>query len=269
MQVLSIQRINVRNILLILSYDGTNFCGWQRQPQSEEKKLRTVQEELERALAILHKTEIIAHGSGRTDSGVHGIGQAVTFLSPIDSIPLEKYPLALNSLLPRDIRILSATEKSIDFHARFSATARTYRYYIATNPPFAHEMNYLWYIGRKVDISRLNRMASLFCGEIDCTTFSAAQDQSPSKSRYLYKAVFYPEGEKLVFEISANAFLWKMVRSIVGSLLYYEKLGYDKEEFRKIIESKNRKLAGPTAPPQGLFLWNVSFSGTRINGKKS
>jgi tRNA pseudouridine38-40 synthase len=102
-------------------------------------------------------------------------------------------------------------------------------------------------------------MASALAGEIDCSTFTAAGDQSHTRFRYLYKAVFYPEGEKIVFEISANAFLWKMVRSITGTLLYLEERGADINEFKRILESRERKLAGPTAPSTGLFLWDVRY----------
>ena len=110
----------MRNILLTISYDGTNFCGWQKQENQ-----RTVQGEIEKALEIVHKTKIDLHGSGRTDSGVHAAAQAATFFSPIDSIPIENYPLALNSYLPKDVRIMNAAEVDEAFHARFSATRRT------------------------------------------------------------------------------------------------------------------------------------------------
>ena len=249
----------MRNILLTISYDGTNFCGWQKQDGQ-----RTVQGEIEKVLEIVHKSQIDLHGSGRTDSGVHAAAQAATFFSPIDSIPVENYPLALNSHLPKDIRIMSARVVDDSFHARFSATKRTYRYFLhcGSTPP-AHEMNYVWCIHRKIDIPRLNRMASVLHGEIDCATFAASGDVSKSTFRYIEHAVFFTEGDKLVFEICANAFLWKMVRSIVGSLLYYEKQGMDKEGFAKIVDSCDRKLAGPTAPPEGLFLWSVGFDGIR------
>ena len=249
----------MRNILLIISYDGTNFCGWQKQDGQ-----RTVQGEIELALETVHKSKIELHGSGRTDSGVHAAAQAATFFSPIDSIPVENYPLALNSHLPKDIRIMSANVVDDSFHARFSATKRTYRYflYCGSTPP-AHEMNYVWCIHRKIDIARLNRLASVLHGEIDCATFAASGDASKSTFRYIEHAVFFNEGNKLVFEICANAFLWKMVRSIVGSLLYYEKQGMDKEGFAEIVASCDRKLAGPTAPPEGLFLWSVGFDGIR------
>ena len=106
-------------------------------------------------------------------------------------------------------------------------------------------------------------MAALLHGEMDCATFAAAGDQSLSTFRYIEKARFFYEDDKLVFEICANAFLWKMVRSIVGSLIYYEKKGFDAEDFAGIIESHDRSKAGPTAPSEGLFLWEISFEGTR------
>jgi tRNA pseudouridine38-40 synthase len=120
-------------------------------------------------------------------------------------------------------------------------------------------MPYVWYVARWPDVARLNRMAQELSGEIDCSTFTASGDQSHTRSRYIYGASFYPEGEKLVFELSANAFLWKMVRSITGTLLYLEERGMDRETFREVISSRDRSRAGPTAPPQGLFLWNVRY----------
>lgn len=252
----------MRNILLLISYDGTNFCGWQKQESQ-----RTVQEEIEKVLETVHKQKIELHGSGRTDSGVHAAAQAATFFSPIDTIPVENYPLALNAHLPKDIRIMSASVVEDSFHARFSATSRTYRYFLyCGTTPMAHEMNYIWNIHRHVDVARLNRMASVLHGEMDCATFAASGDQSKSTFRFIENAVFFWENDKLVFEICANAFLWKMVRSIVGSLIYYEKQGMDKDGFAEIVNSKNRKLAGPTAPPNGLFLWSVSFDGIRRTG---
>ncbi|NLK46318.1 MAG: tRNA pseudouridine(38-40) synthase TruA [Treponema sp.] len=249
----------MRNIFLIVSYDGTNFCGWQKQDNQ-----RTVQGEIEKVLEIVHKTKIELYGSGRTDSGVHAIAQAANFFSNIDSIPVKNYPLALNSHLPKDIRIMDAYIVDNSFHARFSATRRTYRYFLhCGSTPFAHQMKYVWSIHRNPDILRLNRMSSVLHGEIDCAIFAASGDESKSTFRFIEHAIFFIENDKLVFEICANAFLWKMVRSIVGSLIYYEKQGMDKDDFAKIVASKNRSFAGPTAPPNGLFLWSVGFDGTR------
>lgn len=254
----------MRNILLTVSYDGTDFCGWQRQDKADGgKPVRTVQGQLEFALQKLLKQQVTIIGSGRTDSGVHAYGQAANFHSPIDSIPPENYVNALNSILPKDVRVIDSCQVESDFHSRFSAVSRTYRYFIHCGVVPAHQMRYVWSIHRYPDLNRLNSMAACLQGEIDCTTFAAAGDLSQSKYRYLEKAVFYPKDDMLVFEITANAFLWKMVRSLVGSLIYYEQQGKDGFFFKELIESKNRSLAGPTAPPQGLFLWNVDFSGIR------
>lgn len=262
----------MRNILLTISYDGTDFSGWQRQDSSDGKPLRTVQGEIEAVLSKLHKQKTALQGSGRTDSGVHAFSQAANFFSPIDSIPVENYPVALNALLPDDIRIKKAELKDDDFSARFSATSRTYRYFIAPGvTPDASDARFVWWIKKRPDIDTLNEMAAILKGEIDCATFAAAGDMSVSTKRYLFDAHFFYENcgrggeERLVFEISANAFLWKMVRSITGSLIFFEQKGMDAADFKEILESKDRKKAGPTAPPNGLFLWRVGFDGARVH----
>ena len=258
----------MRNILLSISYDGTDFCGWQRQDFADKgKSVRTVQGELEAALEKLLKQKVKLYGSGRTDSGVHAAGQAANFFSPIDSIPPDRYVQALNSFLPHDIRINSSKEVPEEFNARFSATSRTYRYFIhCGQSPLASEMRFVWPIHRYPSLKTLNEMASCLRGELDCATFAAAGDQSLSTNRYIDNAVFYPDpanGERIIFEISANAFLWRMVRSLTGSLIFFEKSGRDAAYFRQVLESHDRKMAGPTAPAEGLFLWSVSFDGVR------
>lgn len=256
----------MRNVLLTISYDGTNFCGWQRQDgcESHPEPMRTVQAEIEEVLKKIHKEKTNLQGSGRTDSGVHAVGQTATFLSPIDSIPIQNYISALNSQLPKDIRIQDVKEVPLEFNARFNAVSRTYRYFIScTKTPFAHRMPYVWSIRRYPDVEKLNLMASCLHGEIDCTTFTYASDLSESKHRFLEKALFYQQGDELIFEITANAFLWKMVRSITGSLIEFEGKGYDTDYFEKALLAKDRKLAGITAPANGLFLWNVSYEGVR------
>jgi tRNA pseudouridine38-40 synthase len=223
-----------------------------------------VQGEIEKALEVIHCAQTPLHGSGRTDSGVHAAGQAANFFSPVDSIPTEKYPFILNNLLPRDIRIHGACEKDADFHARFSAINRTYRYFIRSAAiPYAWETPFVWYIRKAPDITRLNAMASHLAGEIDFTTFAASSDVAQSKKRYIEKAVFYPQGANLVFEICANAFLWKMVRSLTGTLIQFEREGRDASFFKDALDSRDRCRAGITAPSEGLFLWHVAFEGTR------
>ena len=249
-----------RNIVLRLSYDGTGFSGWQRQNGANSGKYRTVQEEIEKALEKMHGHPVSLTGSGRTDSGVHAAGQVANFFTDIASIPEERFIPALNSMLPHDVRIHDAKSAPAEFHARFSARSRTYRYFIHCGAsPLAHEMPYVWHLGRWPDLYRLSRMCTFLYGETDCTTFAASGDLSHSKSRYLYGAHFFPQGDRLVFEITANAFLWKMVRSITGTLIDLEKRGADPDEFADILASRDRSRAGQTAPGTGLFLWNVRY----------
>ena len=250
---------HLRNIKLTLSYDGTRFAGWQRQ-ERKDRPVRTVQGEVEKALFKIHKAHIPLTGSGRTDSGVHAVGQVANFYTDIASIPPERFVQALNVHLPQDVRVLSSEEVAEDFNARFDARERTYRYFLHCGAQVAaHELPYCWPLFRRPDVRRLNEMAALLYGELDCTSFAAAGDTSASKSRFLYGASFFPEGDKLIFEISANAFLWKMVRTLLGTLLGLEKREEGTAAFSRIIESRDRRLAGMTAPAKGLFLWNVRY----------
>lgn len=252
------------NILLTVSYDGTDFCGWQRQDKAAGGfPVRTVQGEMENALEKMFKRKIPLYGSGRTDSGVHAAGQAANFFSPADSIPEENYIRALNGLLPPDIRIMEAKKVPEDFNSRFNATSRSYRYFMHTTHPQARDMRYVWRLGRRPDLDKLNGMCSFLRGETDCATFAAAGDQSLSTCRYIDDAHFWYEGDVLVFSIEANAFLWKMVRSITGTLIQLEQKNGSPEDFKKILESRDRSKAGMTAPPTGLFLWEVKFNGIR------
>jgi len=248
-----------RNIKLLLAYDGTDFCGWQR--QSEEN--RTVQGVLEQALEKMHGFHVGLTGSGRTDTGVHAIGQVANFFTGIDSIPCDRFVPALNSLLPQDARILESREEKKEFHARFSACARTYRYHFICRDLLPHERNYNLNLRRFPRLELLNAYGRLLLGETDCSIFAGAGDASletgKSRSRYIYRAHFYTEGDRLVFEICANAFLRNMVRSIAGTFLHYEEKDTPPEKLREIIVSKERSLSGPTLPPQGLFLWKVDY----------
>lgn len=262
----------MRNILLTISYDGTDFCGWQRQDEAGLKNVRrTVQGEVEKALEKIHKVPVVLYGSGRTDSGVHAMGQAANFLSPIDSIPVEKYPLALNSFLPQDIRIIEAKEVPEEFNARFCATSRVYRYFICPEKIQASQTRYAWAVNYSPDLDRLNALASCLRGELDCASFAASGDESLSTFRFINNAHFFtqnifPDGkEMVVFEIEANAFLWKMVRTITGTLVNLDRTGAPLDSMQKILESKDRKKAGATAPASGLFLYKINFDGKRVH----
>lgn len=262
----------MKNILLTISYDGTDFCGWQRQDTAGEKYIRTVQGEIENALEKLFQKKITLYGSGRTDSGVHAIAQAANFISPIDSIPEKNYIRALNSFLPYDIRITNAEEKPEFFNARFSATSRIYRYFIfPTNNKFpnAIENRFMWACQYQPNIENLNEMAKILKGEMDCASFASKTETEISTFRYLDNARFFfmpswfGENDVLVFEIEANAFLWKMVRTVVGTLIALDKKNRGADDLKKIIDSHERKFALLTAPPKGLFLYKVKFDGVR------
>ena len=250
-----------RNIKLLIAYDGTDFCGWQRQEnRPAHSSLRTVQGEIEGALQKMHREPVTLTGSGRTDSGVHAVGQAANFFTGIQSIPAERFVPALNSLLPHDVRILSAEEAPAGFHARFDAVMRTYRYhFISGRPMLPHECRYNLHLYHYPNIQTLNAYGRLLLGETDCTMFAGAGDKSKSMFRYISGAHFFVENNRLIFEISANAFLWKMVRSVAGTFLHYEESSVSSTELAKIIARKDRSLSGPTLPPQGLFLWKVDF----------
>lgn len=254
-----------RAIQLVVSYDGTDFGGWQRQ-----KNARSVQEELEKALGTMHGHPVRVTGAGRTDAGVHALGQVAGFFTDIASIPAERFVPALNKLLPRDVRIMKSLDAQPDFHARFDASMRKYRYFFtcgATPTPFA--LRYSWFVPRQPAIASLNAMASLLVGENDYSAFASAKDRSVSKFRFVQDSSFWSEGGLLVYQISANAFLWRMVRSIVGTMIFLEgQAGSEAEAarlMRQTLDSKDRKMAGPTAPPNGLFLWSVEY-GERLHG---
>lgn len=256
---MSVEKIYTKNnIVLTISYDGTNFCGWQKQQKYGVESARTVQGEIEKALAKIHKGSTDIFGSGRTDSGVHARAQIANFYSPYTRMQPENYVQALNSLLPSDVRIMKAKYVFDSFHARFFSQARTYRYFCECAPEItAWQTRYSWHIRRTPHLALLNDMASVLQGELDCTTFSASGDESKSKFRYIENAHFFFQDSVLVFEITANAFLYRMVRSILGTLLDLEKKMGTPADFFKVLTACNRSLAGPTAPPQGLFLWDV------------
>lgn len=260
-----------RNILLTISYDGTDFCGWQRQDDSNGGQAeRTVQGEVEKALEKMLKQKIPLYGSGRTDSGVHALAQAANFYCPVASVPAENFVRALNAFLPDDVRIIDSKEVPEDFNARKSATSRVYRYFIYCGDDIpANDNRFCWCVKNYTpNIERLNKYASCLRGELDCSSFAASGDDSISNNRYIDNAYFFEQKDiwgrnLLVFEIEANAFLWKMVRTLTGTLINLDKDNAPQDAMEKILNSKDRTKAGVTAPPTGLFLYEIKFDGIR------
>ncbi len=247
---------STRKIRLDLSYDGTDFEGWQKQ-----KEGRTVQGEIEKVLKQLHKgqdTGLV--GSGRTDSGVHASFQVAHFESAGSSVPSERFRQALNSVLPRDIRILKSYEVDPAFHARYDAVMRVYRYYlIKPEDQKAHMCRYSTTSVLDLDLKKLNEMAMALTGTHDFTSFAAARDPNENKVRTIYSARFFKEGPYTVYRVAGNAFLWRMVRTMVGTLLQQYENGGGPDNIRDILLNKDRTLAGPSARPYGLFLDKVIY----------
>lgn len=244
-----------RNIRLVLAYDGTDFEGWQIQSRG-----RTVQGVLEEGLARMHGHPVRVLAAGRTDSGVHATGQVASFRTDIASIPGSRFRDAVNAYLPRDVRVLCSDEVAWEFHARRSARQRVYRYYTVCGPVLLpHLRAYRHWMRRSPDLARLNEMAAVLVGEHDFTCFSAEGDANHSKVRRVDVSAFHREGDTLVYTIAATSFLWKMVRTIMGTLFLLEEQGMGVRELRLIMEAGSRANAGATAPARGLFLERVVY----------
>ena len=245
----------MRNFKVTIGYDGSKFQGWQ-----EQKSGRTVEGEIRKALFFMHKHPVDINAAGRTDSGVHATGQVINYFSDLDSIQLERYCKAFNSFLPLDVRARRVELVDDDFHARHAARERSYKYYLyPSDVPEPHFRHYSDRIVRRPDLNRLNAMAAELVGIHDFTSFSAPSENTPNRVRTIYSACFHTEGPFLVFFIAGNGFLWRMVRSLVGSLLTYEAEGLSATDLRERLVARDRKLAGPTAPAWGLFLHRVRY----------
>ncbi len=243
-----------RKLRIILAYDGTDFCGWQIQACG-----RTVQGEVERALEILHEHPLGVCAAGRTDSGVHARGQVISFRSDA-TVPDERFARALNSHLPRDVRALSCVVTTDEFHARYSARWREYKYYIEpaeVSDPFSRR--FAWTLKTCPDLRTLNACARLLVGTHDFAAFSAAGDKSRSTVRSIRSATFHVENRFVVFRIVGNAFLWKMVRSVVGTIVACCREARPPDAFRRVLVSRDRRRAGTTAPAKGLVLTRVYY----------
>lgn len=245
----------MRRILLTISYDGTDFCGWQVQLGQ-----RSVQGEIERALFRMHGHMVRLYGSGRTDSGVHASGQRAHFDSDIDSIPPDRFTRALNALLSQDVRILESREVSPDLDARCSALHRSYCYTVRLyEGALATQIRYSHLVDSFPSMTLLDGYASLLIGTHDFTTFTVVKDPSPSRVRHIHAASWQFEQGALTFRITGNAFLWKMVRSLVGTMLQMAREGRGVDEFRMALEAASRSYACTTAPAKGLSLERIVY----------
>lgn len=243
-----------RNIRAILSYDGTDFLGWQSQARG-----RTVQDTVEAALGELHGHPVSVRVAGRTDSGVHAAGQTINFESD-SAVPDGRFPEAVNRLLPRDVRFLESCRVAPGFDSRFDARLRVYHYRIS-NERIADPLSapFCWNLHRRPDMARLNEYASSLVGTHDFTTFAAAGDTSESKVRTIRSAVFYERRGLTLFKIAGNAFLYRMVRSLVGTMVELDAAGAPGAKMAQLLDGRDRDGAGETAPAWGLCLYKVIY----------
>lgn len=239
----------------IVSYDGTQFSGYQVQPNK-----RTVQSEIEAVLTKLHKGQSIKiHASGRTDAYVHAVGQVIHFDTTL-TIPSEKWPYALNSLLPKDIVILDAEIVPDHFHSRFDARKKEYRYKISTQKMAdVFKRNYTYHFPYALDVELMRKACQYLCGTHDFTSFCVAKTEVVDKVRTIYSIDILEEGTDLTFCFTGNGFLYNMVRILMGTLLEIGQSKRSPDQIPLILEGKDRSLSGKTAPGHGLYLWKVYY----------
>ncbi|WP_245574372.1 tRNA pseudouridine(38-40) synthase TruA [Desulfovirgula thermocuniculi] len=255
--MLALVVLTVRNIKLTIAYDGTNYHGFQEQRGTG---LPTVQEVLEGCLLALTGRAVRVTGASRTDAGVHARGQVVNFDAAGWSIPVERIPLALNGLLPEDIAVLAAEEVPPHFHARFSARAKVYRYTIYNSRiPSPFWRLYSYFVPRPLDVAAMQEAGSYLVGRHDFASFQAAGAATKQTVRTLFQVEVARENELVHLLFRGDGFLYHMVRIMVGTLI---EVGLGKREPREVLDilaARDRRAAGPTAPPHGLCLERVEY----------
>lgn len=246
-----------RNLKLTVAYDGTRFHGFQRQAGH---KLPTVQEALEEAWRRLTGEAVKATGAGRTDAGVHALGQVVNIRTQVASIPAERVPYAFNSVLPKDVAVLECVEVPLAFHARFDARWKRYEYRVLNRAfPSPVERLYTYHVSHPLDVEAMQEGARLLLGTHDFSAFSGSEAKGRSPVRTVSRCDVWRDGEKVHFAVEGDGFLYRMVRTIVGTLL---QVGLGKKEpgwVGEVLASRDRAEAGPTVPACGLYLVEVGY----------
>lgn len=250
----------LRNIKLVLTYDGSEFCGWQVQPNSA-----TIQGTLASAIGRITGEKVLPQGSGRTDAGVHALAQVASFVTE-SPIPAENFVKALNDILPPSIRVLEANQAPPEFHARKAAQGKVYRYRIYRGgicPPFL--ARYVWHYPYPLDESAMQQAALLVIGEHDFTSFAAVDperncdEEEASNVRRIFQSIWESQGDELTYIVRGNGFLHHMVRNLVGTFVLVGKGSLQAQEITGILQARKRSSAGATAPASGLFLVKVDY----------
>ncbi|GMU95671.1 tRNA pseudouridine(38-40) synthase TruA [Ignavibacterium album] len=242
----------MNNYRMIIQYDGTKYAGWQIQGDQ-----KTIQKEIVKAIKIVLKEDVNLIGSGRTDAGVHALGQVANFRTDKE-IDLFKFRFSLNSVLPDDISVISINEVEENFHSRFDAKRRTYIYLISQfKSPFYK--NYSYFYPQEIDLEKLQVLSRLFIGKKNYSSF--CKKSSEVKNRYceVSNVSWLKHADLIYFKISADRFLHGMVRAIVGTLLNSLKLENPEEYINQVFISEKREAAGEAVPAKGLFLYKVEY----------
>lgn len=251
------------NIKLILQYDGSAYIGWQRQRMEHGQ---SVQQVVEDALALVVGRPVTIHGAGRTDSGVHALAQVAHFVCPV-AIPTDKLPVALNNILPADIRITGAEEVDDSFHARFSARGKRYRYLLAADEPTAFNYRWYWFLKQLPQVEPMMRAASYLVGEHDFRHFTLSKSTAKNFTRELRTVCVYqptkgelpcPLNMALAIEVEGNGFLYKMVRLIAARMVAIGRGKLPPNAMKEYLTGRSLPSI-PPAPPQGLMLMEVNY----------
>ena len=244
----------MRNIKLTIEYDGTNYHGWQIQPDAV-----TIQAALQDALTKITKTQTSIIGAGRTDTGVHAAGQVANFHTR-SQMPLISFQKALNATLPRDIVVIDVEEVSPDFHARFSAVSRTYRYTILNRPyPSALLRSSAYFFSEPIDVQNADTACQSLVGVRDFSSFQRSGSERINPICEIYECRCWQDQDLVYFEIEADAFLRGMVRAIVGTILELHDREDGINQLHAILDARDRSAAGPSIPPYGLSLLRVKY----------
>ncbi len=247
-------------IMLVVSYDGTAYNGWALQKSTHN----TIEEMLNRAIKAVTGEELQVIGASRTDAGVHAYGNVAVFDTD-STIPGDRFSYALNHVLPDDIRIVSSAEVAPDFHPRHCETEKTYEYRVLnTKTPVPTMRLYTYHFSMPLDEERMQRAAEYLIGEHDFTSFCNVESQALSHVRIIKDVTVKRDGDLVTISVTGNGFLYNMVRIIAGTLVQIGRGKGEPEDVEKMIEAKDRAAAGPTAPPEGLFLMNYKFLGNEL-----
>lgn len=246
----------MRRIMLRIAYDGTNYVGWQKQPNGI-----SVEEVINRTLTELTGESIAVIGASRTDSGVHAMGNVAVFDTE-SRIPGDKFCFALNQRLPEDIVIRESCEVAADFHPRYAECTKTYEYRIY-NATHRNPLNtrYTYFYHGELDCNKMREAAQYLVGEHDFASFCSAGAQVKTTVRRIYSVEIEEIEHTIIIRIKGNGFLYNMVRIIAGTLLQAGTGAFEPQNMQNIINSCNREKAGPTAPPQGLTLVRIDYVG--------